>query len=95
MKKLSIGMQTFKDLIEGGYVYADKTRHVYDLVSEGKAYFLSRPRRFGKSLLLSTFEALFGGPPDPDGPPQGHFKDLWIGRESDYDFYRTHPIISL
>ncbi|MDR1310187.1 MAG: ATP-binding protein [Deltaproteobacteria bacterium] len=95
MKELPIGMQTFRDLIEGGYVYADKTKYVYDLARKGKAYFLSRPRRFGKSLLLSTFEALFSGPPDPDGPPQGFFKDLWIGRESDYDFSQTHPVISL
>ncbi|MDR1050013.1 MAG: AAA family ATPase, partial [Deltaproteobacteria bacterium] len=54
MKELPIGMQTFKELIEGGYVYADKTKFVYNIVRTGKAYFLSRPRRFGKSLLLST-----------------------------------------
>ncbi|MDR1309103.1 MAG: ATP-binding protein [Deltaproteobacteria bacterium] len=95
MEELPIGMQTFKDLIEGGYVYADKTRYVYDMVRSGKAYFLSRPRRFGKSLLLSTFESLFSGPPDPDGKPKGLFADLWIGRESDYDFKQTYPIINL
>jgi hypothetical protein len=50
MKELPIGMQTFKDLIGGGYVYADKTKYVYDLARSGKAYFLSQPRRFGKSL---------------------------------------------
>ncbi|MDR1165950.1 MAG: ATP-binding protein [Deltaproteobacteria bacterium] len=95
MKKLPLGVQTFEEIIEGGYVYADKTNYVYDLVSEGKAYFLSRPRRFGKSLLLSTFKSLFSGPPDPSGPPEGLFRDLWIGRESAYDFSRVHPVISL
>ncbi|MDR1111467.1 MAG: AAA family ATPase, partial [Deltaproteobacteria bacterium] len=94
MKELPIGMQTFRDLIEGGYVYADKTRHVYDLARSGKAYFLSRPRRFGKSLLLSTFEALFSGSPDPDVQPQGLFADLWIGH-SGYDFTRKFPVVSL
>ncbi|MDR1051955.1 MAG: AAA family ATPase, partial [Deltaproteobacteria bacterium] len=95
MKELPIGMQTFKDLIGGGYVYADKTKYVYGLTRSGKAYFLSRPRRFGKSLLLSTLEALFSGAPDPDGPPQGLFADLWIGRESDYDFRQKYPVITL
>ena len=56
-----IGIQDFKSLREGGYVYVDKTRHVYRLTHEGKYYFLSRPRRFGKSLLTSTFEAYFLG----------------------------------
>ncbi|MDR1309270.1 MAG: AAA family ATPase, partial [Deltaproteobacteria bacterium] len=66
MRRLPFGMNTFRELMEGEYVYADKTRLVYDLVSNGKAYFLSRPRRFGKSLLLSTFKSLFSGPPDPE-----------------------------
>ncbi|MDR1395995.1 MAG: ATP-binding protein [Deltaproteobacteria bacterium] len=94
MKKLPIGISSFKDVIEGGYVYADKTEFIYNIVNTGKPYFLSRPRRFGKSLLLSTFEALFSGPPDPDGPPQGLFKDLWIG-QSDYDFTQKYPIVTL
>ncbi|MDR1166650.1 MAG: ATP-binding protein [Deltaproteobacteria bacterium] len=94
MKKLPIGVQTFKKIIEGGYAYADKTKFVYDLACSNTAYFLSRPRRFGKSLLLNTFKALFSGPPNPDGPPQGLFADLWIGRESDYDFTQTHPVIT-
>ncbi|MDR1308994.1 MAG: AAA family ATPase [Deltaproteobacteria bacterium] len=87
-------MNTFSELMEGEYVYADKTRLVYDLVSNGKAYFLSRPRRFGKSLLLSTFKSLFSGPPDPEGPPQGLFAELWIGRESYYDFAQKHPVLA-
>ncbi|MDR1295987.1 MAG: AAA family ATPase, partial [Deltaproteobacteria bacterium] len=95
MKELPIGIQTFKKIIEGGYVYADKTKYIYYLARQEGAYFLSRPRRFGKSLLLSTFEALFSGSPDIDGPPQGLFADLWIGRESDYDFNQIHPVITL
>ncbi|MDR1050579.1 MAG: AAA family ATPase, partial [Deltaproteobacteria bacterium] len=95
MKKLPVSIQTFKKITEGGYVYADKTKYVYDLARDEGAYFLSRPRRFGKSLLLSTFEALFSGAPDPDGPPQGLFADLWIGRELDYDFRQKYPVITL
>lgn len=56
-----IGIQTFSEIINGGYVYVDKTSMVYDLVKRGKYYFLSRPRRFGKSLLLSTLESYFQG----------------------------------
>lgn len=59
--KYPIGIQSFPSLIEGGYTYVDKTRFVAELVNEGKYIFLSRPRRFGKSLLLSTFHAYFNG----------------------------------
>ncbi len=59
--KYPIGIQTFEQIIEDGYVYVDKTELVYRLVSEGKIYFLSRPRRFGKSLLLSTLKSYFQG----------------------------------
>ena len=58
---MPIGIQDFEDLRRRGCVYVDKTAYVYDLAREGKAYFLSRPRRFGKSLLLSTMEAYFLG----------------------------------
>lgn len=59
--KYPIGIQSFEQIIEDGYVYLDKTALVYDLVTNGKIYFLSRPRRFGKSLLVSTLEMLFRG----------------------------------
>ncbi len=62
--KYPVGIQTFQDIINGGYVYVDKTDLVYSLVSEGKIYFLSRPRRFGKSLLISTLENYFLGKKD-------------------------------
>ena len=56
-----IGIQNFEDLRRSEYVYVDKTHHIHRLVSTGKYYFLSRPRRFGKSLLVSTMEAYFKG----------------------------------
>lgn len=59
--KYPIGIQSFEQLIEDGYVYIDKTDMVYSLVTEGKIYFLSRPRRFGKSLLVSTLKNYFLG----------------------------------
>ena len=59
--KYPIGIQTFDNIIEDGFVYVDKTDMVYTLATEGKVYFLSRPRRFGKSLLLSTLRAYFEG----------------------------------
>ena len=62
--KFPIGMQSFDQIREEGFVYVDKTALVYDLVTNGKIYFLSRPRRFGKSLLLSTLENYFLGRKD-------------------------------
>ena len=59
--KYPIGIQSFDQIIEDGYVYIDKTALVYDMVKNGKIYFLSRPRRFGKSLLVSTLECYFRG----------------------------------
>ncbi len=59
--KYPIGIQSFEKLRDGDYVYVDKTASIYKLASTGCCYFLSRPRRFGKSLLLSTMEAYFTG----------------------------------
>ena len=56
-----IGVQNFESLRNDGYFYIDKTALVYQLVKTGSYYFLSRPRRFGKSLLISTLEAYFQG----------------------------------
>lgn len=61
LRKLPIGIQTFEKIIEGNYLYVDKTESVWKLATTDTPYFLSRPRRFGKSLLLSTFEAYFLG----------------------------------
>lgn len=64
MRKLPIGIQTFKKLREENFLYVDKTAMVYQIASTSTPYFLSRPRRFGKSLLISTFEAYFQGRKD-------------------------------
>ena len=61
MRKLPIGIQTFEKLREESYLYVDKTAIIYQIVSGSIPYFLSRPRRFGKSLLISTFESYFEG----------------------------------
>ena len=60
-RKLPLGIQTFREIREEGYYYVDKTDYVRRLVEDGKHYFLSRPRRFGKSLLLDTIKELFEG----------------------------------
>ena len=59
--KYPIGIQSFEKLRKEGYLYVDKTQFIQELVSKNSYYFLSRPRRFGKSLLLSTIEAFFRG----------------------------------
>ncbi len=86
LKPLPIGIQTFEKIIENGYTYVDKTQLVYDLVEGGEVYFLSRPRRFGKSLLLSTIEALFQN-------RRELFKGLWID-SSDYK-WEKYPVVRL
>ena len=84
--KYPIGIQTFSEIITQGYVYVDKTEHVYNLAHNGKYYFLSRPRRFGKSLLVSIFDAYFSGKKDL-------FRDLAIEQlEQDWESY---PVIRL
>ena len=57
--KYPIGIQSFEKIRRDGYVYVDKTALIYQLVTTGRYYFLSRPRRFGKSLLISTLQAYF------------------------------------
>jgi len=83
MKKYPIGIQDFRELRKGGYLYIDKTREIYDLIESGKYYFLSRPRRFGKSLLISTLKYLFQG-------ERELFESLWM--EDQYDF-EPHPVL--
>ncbi len=60
-RKYPVGIQSFEFIRENGYVYVDKTELIYKMISEGKPYFLSRPRRFGKSLLVDTLAAVFEG----------------------------------
>ena len=61
LQKLPVGVQNFESLIRDGFLYVDKTEHIWRLINTGRHYFLARPRRFGKSLLLSTIEAYFQG----------------------------------
>lgn len=84
-KKLPIGIQDFPKLIEGGYVYVDKTEYYHRLITQGAYYFLSRPRRFGKSLLISTLKAIFEG-------KRELFEGLWIYDKIDWE---PRPVIHL
>ncbi len=87
MKKLlPIGIQTFRKIREEDYLYVDKTRQIYDLITTGTAYFLSRPRRFGKSLLISILEAIFKGEKEL-------FQGLYIERMN-YD-WQIYPVIRI
>lgn len=61
LRKYPVGIQSFETIRRDGYIYIDKTPLIYKMISEGKPYFLSRPRRFGKSLLCSTLAAVFEG----------------------------------
>ena len=63
-RKLPVGIQSFDQIINEHYLLVDKTEFIYKLVHTGKSYFLSRPRRFGKSLLLSTMKAYWEGKKD-------------------------------
>ena len=61
LKRLPIGIQSFRKLREGNYLYVDKTEYIYKLITENDYIFLSRPRRFGKSLSISTIGEIFRG----------------------------------
>ncbi|WP_355662370.1 ATP-binding protein [Halomonas salifodinae] len=84
--KLPIGIQTFADIREGGYYYVDKTPLIHRLIEETKYYFLARPRRFGKSLLVDTLRCLFEG-------REALFEGLYI--HDKWDWQTTHPVIRL
>ncbi|MEK7298829.1 MAG: AAA family ATPase, partial [Candidatus Margulisiibacteriota bacterium] len=92
MKPLPIGSQTFEHIIQGNGVYVDKTQYIYALANAGSdsngvgpKFFLSRPRRFGKSLTISTLDALFSG-------RRELFEGLWITQNTDYAF-ETFPVL--
>jgi hypothetical protein len=87
MKYLPTDVSSFERLISGSYIYVDKTEYIYNLFSAGaQYYFLSRPRRFGKTLLVSTLKELFSG-------NRQFFKGLWIDN-SDWK-WEKHPVIHL
>lgn len=85
MKNLPIGMQTLAQIRAKNCVYVDKTRFVHQLATTGTYYFLSRPRRFGKSLLVSTLKELYLG-------NKTLFEGLWI--ENNWDWSKTNPVLN-
>jgi len=86
MKKLPIGIQTFSEIRTGDYVYIDKTKIALNLIDNGKYYFLSRPRRFGKSLFINTLKNIFES-------NKALFKGLYIYDK--YDWEKSYPVINI
>lgn len=84
--KLPIGLQNFDGIRQDDYLYVDKTQIIHDLVTTGRYHFLARPRRFGKSLMLSVIKHLYRG-------DRELFKGLWI--ESRWDWAKTRPVLHL
>ncbi|MCR5361916.1 MAG: ATP-binding protein [Bacteroidales bacterium] len=87
LQNLPIGIQNFESLRMDGYLYVDKTEFIYKLITSGRYYFLSRPRRFGKSLLMSTIRAVFEG-------KRELFEGLAIAQKDDID-WAAYPIMHL
>jgi len=86
MKKLPIGIDTFEKLIKGNNVYIDKTKIAYNLINANQYYFLSRPRRFGKSLFVDTLQEIFEGNKDL-------FEGLYIYSKCNWE--QTYPVIKI
>ncbi|MCX6074250.1 MAG: AAA family ATPase [Campylobacterales bacterium] len=86
MKKLPIGISTLKTIIEENYLYVDKTKIALELIENGQYYFLSRPRRFGKSLFLDTLKTIFNADKEV-------FKGLYIYDK--YDWSKKYPVIHI
>ena len=85
--RLPLGIQTFEKIRKENFIYVDKTAVIHQLLTGGQQYFLARPRRFGKSVLLSTLRALFQG-------RRELFEGLWIAQHSNWD-WPQHPVIHL
>ncbi|MDR3113302.1 MAG: AAA family ATPase, partial [Endomicrobium sp.] len=86
MKLLPIGTQSFEILRKSNCIYIDKTQYIYNLTDKGRIYFISRPRRFGKSLFINTIEELFKGSKDL-------FEGLYIYDK--WDWEKTNPVIRI
>ncbi len=84
-KKLPLGIQTLREILDNNYLYVDKTKEITELITTGKYYFISRPRRFGKSLLVSTLKEIFEG-------NQELFKGLYIYDKIEW---KKHPVIKV
>lgn len=83
-QRLPLGIQDFRKIIENDFLYVDKTEYIYKMVSQPGAYFLSRPRRFGKSITVAVLQELYFG-------SRELFKGLWI--EDKWDWDRRHPVL--
>ena len=88
MQKLPIGIQIFEKIRTNNYLYVDKTEHLVGLIENGECYFLSRPRRFGKSLTLSTLEAMFEGKSELF---KGLYAEEWVKEQAK----NPNPVIKL
>jgi hypothetical protein len=87
LPNLPVGKSSFERIRQDGDVYVDKTRYIFEMVDQGQPYFLSRPRRFGKSLTVSTLKCLFEGKKEL-------FEGLWIVENTDWE-WKEHPVILL
>ncbi len=87
-RRLPIGIQTFRNLRDDGCYYVDKTALIHQMIDQGRYYFLSRPRRFGKSLLLDTLHELFEG-------NEALFRGLAIHPHWNWDADQQHPVIRI
>lgn len=85
MQKLPLGIQTFSEIRNQNYLYVDKTEGIFRMIDSGKYFFFSRPRRFGKSLLLDTLHEIFEG-------NKALFKDLWIENKIDW---KRYPVVRI
>jgi hypothetical protein len=85
-KKLPLGLQDFRKIMENGFLYVDKTAFLFQIASSPGAYFLSRPRRFGKSITVSTLHELYSG-------SRELFQGLWI--EDHWDWTKVRPVIKI
>jgi hypothetical protein len=85
-QKLPIGLQDFRTIVLEGYKYIDKTAFIHRIATGGKFYFLSRPRRFGKSITIATLQELYAG-------SRELFKGLWI--EDRWDWNKIHPVVRI
>ena len=92
-KILPISRQSFRKLREDNCIYVDKTKYIYELCQQGGMYFMSRPRRFGKSLLLSTIEELYSGSKGLFSATSALDKDLWIVDK--WDWTKISPVIHI
>ncbi len=86
MKKLGLGIQALSEFKANNYIYVDKTENIYKLIDDGKYYFFSRPRRFGKSLLVDTIKELFSA-------NKSLFEECWVYDK--WDWEKKYPVIKI